>query len=343
MPNDERGLIMGNVPAGDRLLTRPCGQSEPTAGALGAPKLDASFDDEAAFRLLVGSPAVSAFRDAFQSATGLPVVLGGRRLIDWGNGRVCTEICPLLKNGHPDCAGCLRFPESHASAGALTQRCSFGLWRSAVPLHVNGTITAFLWTGWIVHSRPASASSNVESWEPECVPGCRDQIAAAHVNARVVTPDEYRAMVSMLAAFAATVHPFTCSAHASPHPGRSVAIDRATRIIAEEYGHTLELRSVARRCSVTGSYFSGLFRRSMGTTFTEYVARYRVEKAKELLRASRLPVGEIVTACGFGSHSQFNRVFHRFAGTSPRVFRAAHQTAPNRFGRDAVSRTVSGD
>lgn len=328
MPNDDRKCVTGIAPADDPRTARPFrGQPSLTTDAVGSPTLSAPSDDELAFRLLVGSPAVSAFREAFESATGLPVVLVARRLIDWGQGRVCSEICPFLKNGHPDCASCLRFPESHAVSGPLTQRCSFGLWRSAVPLHVNGTVAAFLWTGWIVYSRPASALSTVEDWEPERIPMTRDQIAPAHASARVVPPHEYRAMVSMLAAFAAAVRPFTCSVSDAHQSGRSIAVDRAIRIIAEEYGRPLELRSVALRCNVTGSYFSGLFRRSMGTTFTAYLARYRVEKAKELLRSSRRPVGEIVDVCGFGSHSQFNRIFSRFVGTNARAFRAAHTPA----------------
>ncbi len=187
MPNDDRKCVTGIAPADDPRTARPFrGQPSLTTDAVGSPTLSAPSDDELAFRLLVGSPAVSAFREAFESATGLPVVLVARRLIDWGQGRVCTEICPFLKNGHPDCASCLRFPESHAVSGPLTQRCSFGLWRSAVPLHVNGTVAAFLWTGWIVYSRPASALSTVEDWEPERIPMTRDQIAPAHASARVV-------------------------------------------------------------------------------------------------------------------------------------------------------------
>ena len=293
--------------------TRPFAQSVPQ-------------DDDLAFRLLANSPALIAFRNAFESATRLPVVLGARRSIDWGHGRACTEICPLLKHGHPDCAGCLRFPEMHSTAGPLTQRCSFGMWRSAVPLHVNGSIAAFLWTGWIVHSRPALALPCTDNWEPERVPEARDCRAPAH-GARVIPPDEYRAMVSMLAAFAAAVHPFTCPTVGFPADGGSVAVARATRIIAEEYGRRLELCSIALRCNLTGSYFSGLFRRSMGTTFTEYLARYRVEKAKKLLSSTHLPVGEIVDACGFGSHSQFNRMFRRVVGKSPRAFRAQSRAA----------------
>jgi AraC-like DNA-binding protein len=56
-------------------------------------------------------------------------------------------------------------------------------------------------------------------------------------------------------------------------------------------------------------------------TFTEYLARLRVEKVKQLLINPNKRVSEAAFEAGFQSLSQFNRVFLRVAGESPSFYR----------------------
>jgi len=56
-------------------------------------------------------------------------------------------------------------------------------------------------------------------------------------------------------------------------------------------------------------YFCKLFKRATGLTFTDYVARVRVEKAKPLLLDRDRRVSEIAYDVGFQSLTHFNRVF----------------------------------
>ncbi len=280
------------------------------------------------FRVLASSPVLSTFRNAFEEVTGLPVVLAGRGTVDWGRARPCTAICPNLKNGHPDCEGCLRFPESRDQDKPVTLQCRFGLVRTAVPLRANGEVVAYLWTGWISDDRSDDDGDAGDDWEPirpsEEHPSRGDRRLGAR---RIVKRERYSAMVDILASFAAAGHPLLASGCSAQPSERCVAVARAIDIIAVEYSEEISLQSVARRCNVTASYFSGLFRRSMNATFTDYLVRFRVEKAKELLVTSEQRISEIADACGFGSHSQFNRMFHRLVGTSPRRFRAQSRSA----------------
>jgi len=68
-------------------------------------------------------------------------------------------------------------------------------------------------------------------------------------------------------------------------------------------------------------YFCKVFRRETGLTFTDYLARMRVESVKTQLLVPHMYIGEAAFACGFQSLSQFNRVFRRFAGQAPSAFR----------------------
>ena len=63
--------------------------------------------------------------------------------------------------------------------------------------------------------------------------------------------------------------------------------------------------------------------KATGLTFTEYLGRVRVEKAKQLLLNPHLRISEIAYDVGFQSLTHFNRVFHQVTGKSPSAYREA--------------------
>lgn len=77
------------------------------------------------------------------------------------------------------------------------------------------------------------------------------------------------------------------------------------------------LAATARACGVSPAHLSRVFHQSTGLTISEYLARFRIEHATELLRQHRQTVAEIAFASGFQSVSQFNRTFKRIAGCAP--------------------------
>jgi AraC-like DNA-binding protein len=66
-----------------------------------------------------------------------------------------------------------------------------------------------------------------------------------------------------------------------------------------------------------------MFKKAAGMTFTEYVSRVRIEKAKNLLLNPHARVSEVAFASGFQSIPHFNRVFRKYAGMAPRAYRAS--------------------
>jgi AraC-like DNA-binding protein len=107
----------------------------------------------------------------------------------------------------------------------------------------------------------------------------------------------------------------------------SVRIWKARNFIQAHSNEELSLGKVARAANTSANYFSEKFKETTGTTFVQYVARTRFEKAAALLREGDLRVSEIAFATGFQSLSQFNRVFKKLSGKSPTEYRAA---APGR-------------
>jgi AraC-like DNA-binding protein len=126
----------------------------------------------------------------------------------------------------------------------------------------------------------------------------------------------HQVMPKML--FAAQVENATCRTRAEP-----VAIWKARKYIEEHSWEELSLTKIARMVNMNANYLSENFKRVTGTNFVEYVARARFADACDLLRNSNLRISQIAFEAGFQSLSQFNRVFKRFSGQSPRQYRAA--------------------
>ena len=61
----------------------------------------------------------------------------------------------------------------------------------------------------------------------------------------------------------------------------------------------------------------------MGQTIFEYLARYRIEAAAELLKKEDLPVSRVAEMVGFRSESLFYQKFKEHTGMTPKAYQRA--------------------
>jgi len=101
----------------------------------------------------------------------------------------------------------------------------------------------------------------------------------------------------------------------------SPVISRARTFITDHQSEDLSLGQVAAAVNMSAFYFCKTFKKATGMTFTDYLARVRVEKVKNLLLNPHKRVSEAAYEAGFQSLSQFNRVFRKIAGESPSRYR----------------------
>jgi len=85
--------------------------------------------------------------------------------------------------------------------------------------------------------------------------------------------------------------------------------------------HELTLLEMAQSVELSTTHFSRMFRKSTGETPHQFVLRNRIERAKEMLRASEARVLDVAVACGFKTQQHFARVFRHLCGISPREYR----------------------
>lgn len=74
----------------------------------------------------------------------------------------------------------------------------------------------------------------------------------------------------------------------------------------------------ARFMGLNPTYFSSLFHKCLGMTFSQYINCVKVEKAVALLKKSGTKITDAAMKCGFNTIRNFNRVFRQYTGYSPK-------------------------
>lgn len=97
-------------------------------------------------------------------------------------------------------------------------------------------------------------------------------------------------------------------------------IERTKDYIQEKYAENLSLERVAREAGVSSCYLSKLFKKEEGINFKQYVIKVRMEKAKFLLGAGNMNIGEVARACGYSEAGYFCRIFKQYWGMLPKEF-----------------------
>ncbi len=271
------------------------------------------------------------FRDyetAFGEATGLPLSLRPVEAFDLPHqgDRRENPFCALMAKTNRSCAGCLRMQqklEEQAGLEPKTLHCFAGLCDSSVPVRVGEDVIAFLQTGQILlhtpnHAEVARTTRQLINWGVEVD---LKRLEEAYFQTRVIPRRQYESVLRLIAVFAQHLASIANqlvvqTAHAEPP-----AVAKARAFIAERQDGEITLGEVAQAVNMSAFYFCKTFKKATGLTFTDYLARVRIEKVKSLLLNPQTRVSEAAFEAGFQSLSQFNRVFHRLSGEPPSVWR----------------------
>ncbi|MCU6712964.1 response regulator transcription factor [Paenibacillus sp. J5C_2022] len=95
-------------------------------------------------------------------------------------------------------------------------------------------------------------------------------------------------------------------------------LDRIQDNCAEE----LSLKSLSAEYNIHPVYLGRLFHKETNETFSEYLNRYRIDRAKALLGETHLKVSEIAREVGYWEMGYFYKQFKKYVGVSPKDFKA---------------------
>lgn len=100
------------------------------------------------------------------------------------------------------------------------------------------------------------------------------------------------------------------------------SLTKARDFIDRHYARPLTVERLAALAGLSLFHFIRAFRAAFGRTPHRYLRDKRIERAKELLITTPLPVTEICDRVGFQSLGSFSTLFRRVARETPAEFRA---------------------
>ena len=98
------------------------------------------------------------------------------------------------------------------------------------------------------------------------------------------------------------------------------AIDNALHFIRENYSENLSLKAILELTNYSKSHFIRLFKESTGMYVSEYINKYRIEKACLDLIYTNNNITEIATASGFNNIQYFSRKFKEYMKCTPKQY-----------------------
>jgi AraC-like DNA-binding protein len=303
-----------------------------TVSATGVGSDMMSVDDRRRKRRVVEQLRTSRiYRDyekAFRDCTGLPLSLRDGECFDLAHrdDPLGNPFCALMTEQNHTCAACLACQQQLTSAATVepaTAKCHAGLNESAVPVRIGERIIGYLQTGQILLHRPTPARLRrlVRRLKALGIEAGHARFVDAYARSRVVSRFQYEAILRLLAIFAQQLgdlsNQLALQEERSEHP----AIARACAYITERHTEVLTLTEVAQAVNMSSYHFCKCFHAATGLTFTDYVARVRIENVRQRLFDPHVRISEAAYAGGFQSLSQFSRVFRRVVGESPSAYR----------------------
>jgi signal transduction histidine kinase/AraC-like DNA-binding protein/ABC-type sugar transport system substrate-binding protein len=101
----------------------------------------------------------------------------------------------------------------------------------------------------------------------------------------------------------------------------SALVRRAVVYIQQHYSRPLSRQEIAEVVGLSKNYLSQIFHQELGISPWEYLNRYRIRQARELLRTTNDSITTIASLVGFDDPAYFSRIFRNHTGLSPRAYR----------------------
>ena len=94
-------------------------------------------------------------------------------------------------------------------------------------------------------------------------------------------------------------------------------IIKVKQYIASHLEEPLHLEEAAELCGISKAYFSTLFKKECRESYSNYVNRMKMEKARDLIQLKHLKASEAAAMVGILDDSYFSKLFRKYIGVNP--------------------------
>ena len=288
---------------------------------------------ERTWQRLTHSPVVHQFRTAFSSVTGVPVTLLQGSAVSCSDTPaaevgLCDEGC---RNPQASqwCQRTLQAAKRKAAAEhrCVQFKCPSGLTKIIVPVamgdrHLGIMLIGPFFLQTLKEKRLSDLRQRLKTFGLESQ---TNHLKAIWDLSPMIAKEKASAASELVYLFALYLSESANRLCLEDAVHGSSLLKRVEACLGEFQEAGVESRDVARRLKLSPCYFCKLFKKQTGMTFSEYRARRRVEKARQLLLNPSVRIGEVADACGFRSLPCFIRAFRRHQGCPPSQYRTQHR------------------
>lgn len=105
----------------------------------------------------------------------------------------------------------------------------------------------------------------------------------------------------------------------------STLIHRINNYVYEHYQEDIGRNELAEVFFLAPEYLAKLYRKKTGKYLREYIAEYRIERAKDLLRNPEVRISDVASAVGIDNFPYFSTLFKKYTGLAPNEYRQKPQ------------------
>lgn len=106
--------------------------------------------------------------------------------------------------------------------------------------------------------------------------------------------------------------------------GKYPYITKAIAYISKHFSEDITMATVANSVSMNYTWFSEKFKEQVGLNFNDYLKKFRMEQAKQLLEKGTYKVYEVAVRCGFKDVKHFMKSFREMNGMSAGEWARTH-------------------
>lgn len=99
-------------------------------------------------------------------------------------------------------------------------------------------------------------------------------------------------------------------------------VDKVKDFIELNYDRNMTVEDIAHFIGLNRSYLCSLFKRTMNVSIQDYLIRYRMNKACEMMGNAELSIGDIARSVGYSDPLLFSKIFKKLKGASPKHYRS---------------------
>jgi len=102
---------------------------------------------------------------------------------------------------------------------------------------------------------------------------------------------------------------------------KELYIKKSLQFVETNYSRKLNIPEIAKNVGLNKNYFSTFFKEKMGVTPQQYIIKFRINKACELMSNDALTISDISRSVGYDDTLGFSKIFKKEKGISPKNYR----------------------